>query len=195
MTISHKLTSLGITIATVGIIGLAPLAIAAAQQNSHTHLPSADSQQVFSKPAATDETPRIAGKPVRIEVPAAGINLTVVDGNFDTKTGEWTLSNDKAHFALPTEVVNNKSGNTLIYGHNTKQVFGPLLKLDVGAEAKVFTDNGHIFTYKLVAGEKVDPSNTAIFAYKGAPRLTLQTCTGVWSEARQFLYFELVSAQ
>lgn len=134
----------------------------------------------------------ITGKPVRLTIPSLAISLEVADGSYNQDKGDWTLSPDKAHFALPTTQPNNESGNTLIYGHNRAGVFSTLNKLQPGAEVLVDTDNGYRFIYTFATTEAVSPTNTDIFAYQGEPRLTLQTCSGAWFQNRQFFYFDFV---
>src|SRR4051794_19365867 len=60
----------------------------------------------------------IYGKPVRIVIPASGVDLPVDDGYYDQATKEWTLSGYRAQFAMVSTLANNIGGNTFIYGHN-----------------------------------------------------------------------------
>lgn len=129
------------------------------------------------------------GRPVRIVLPSMGIDLSVVDGIYNNVTQGWSLSARDAHFALPSSLANDAGGNTLIYGHNNVHVFGTLWKMSKGAEAIVYTDNGHIFRYSYEAAEDVKPDNMAVFEYYGPPILTIQTCSGNWSEKRRLYRF------
>ncbi|HJQ08414.1 MAG TPA: sortase [Candidatus Saccharimonadales bacterium] len=154
---------------------------------------------VSAAPAPEDSKdpakPVIIGKPVRVKVPDAGINIQVMDGVYNEKNHTWSLSNDKAHYALMTPRANNIEGNTFIYGHNRRSVFAPLLKIQPGAEAIVETDNGKTFHYVLRSATDVDPSDVSIFTYKGAPILTLQTCSGTWYEDRRLFIFDFVKVE
>ncbi|QQS20034.1 sortase [Candidatus Saccharibacteria bacterium] len=137
--------------------------------------------------------PFAIGHPTKVEVPSVGVSLPVVDGVYDKNTRNWTLTSDKVQYATTTALPNSRKDNTFIYGHATNWVFGPLLRVQPGAEATVTTDT-FVFTYRLTSHEVVDPKNTALFEYKGKPRLTLQTCTGpTLSEYRQLFYFDYVS--
>ena len=190
----NKLTIIGLASITLGLIGLTPFA----WQFNHTPAtanPIATSQQAAVALEAPAPAAPIVGKPARIVVSDASIDLPVIDGAYSTETGEWTLTDTKAQFALPTSQPNDQAGNTLIYGHDTNRIFHQLHNLPLGSHAVVHTDNGHQLTYALRASEVVDPSNTAIFDYQGKPQLTLQTCTGAFSEARKFFYFDLIAAQ
>lgn len=136
--------------------------------------------------------PKIGGTPVRIIVPSRNIDLTVILGSYDPSTGNWTLSNNKAQFATNSSVANNKAGNTFIYGHDIPQVFKRLEGLQPGDLAQIYTDNGYVFTYKYRTAIDVDPSNTGIFTYSGPSILTLQTCSGIWSQNRHLMTFDFV---
>lgn len=135
--------------------------------------------------------PTVSGIPTEISVPSLGIHLTVEPGTYDRATDSWTLSGLNAHFATFTRPANNGGGNTFIYGHNNKHVFGPMKSIAAGAEVKVLTDIGNTFYYTLESTRTTDPSDVSLFTYTGAPILTVQTCTGVWHEQRQLYTFKL----
>lgn len=137
----------------------------------------------------------ISGHPVAISIPSLNINLQVIDGFYNPKNGEWTLTNDKAQFATPSVEPNDHSGNTLIYGHYRKEVFAYLHLIKPGAYVTVTTSNGYIFTYQYTNTQTFDPTDTSIFSYQGAPRLTIQTCSGAFFQHRQMYYFQFISAQ
>lgn len=134
----------------------------------------------------------ISGQPSRIEIPSLDIKLAVAEGYFNMVNSSWTLSNDKAHFAVMTARPNNHAGNTFIYGHNLPQVFQRLTDLKLGDLAVVETANGHSFTYRYAYADVTDPTDLSPFVYEGAPVLTLQTCTGLWYQKRLLLYFTLI---
>jgi LPXTG-site transpeptidase (sortase) family protein len=150
----------------------------------------AASPQVIVHKQLPQKPTLVTGKPVRIAIPSLGLDLDVIDGTYNTRTGAWTLTKDKAQFATPSTQPNNEEGNTLIYGHYRREVFASLHTIQPGAQAIVTTDNGYQFTYTFTESETVDPSNVDIFNYEGAPRLTVQTCTGAFFEHRQFFYFK-----
>jgi LPXTG-site transpeptidase (sortase) family protein len=141
------------------------------------------------KPIGTPAVPLITGDPVAIDIPSLNINLQVVDGNYNAKTGQWNVSNTQAQFATPSTEPNNISGNTLIYGHYRPEVFAYLHLIKPGAQVTVTTNTGYIFTYTYTSTAAYDPSDTSIFAYQGAPRLTIQTCSGTFMQNRQMYYF------
>jgi LPXTG-site transpeptidase (sortase) family protein len=137
-------------------------------------------------------TPLVAGHPSSISIPSIGINIPVIDGFYNTKTRDWTLSLDKAQFAATTAQPNNKQGNTFIYGHYRVGVFYTLPHIQTGDEATVTTDNGYVFTYKFYQTYPTQPTDTSVLHYQGPPMLTLQTCSGSFYQNRQMYLFSLV---
>ncbi len=142
--------------------------------------------------AATKANNVIKGKPVRIVLPDVSIDVQIADGIYYPSSKTWSLSLTKAQYALMTPEANNQEGNTFIYGHNRKEVFNRLPKLQIGQLAYVYTDNNHIFTYKYRSHYETNPNDDTLFTYRGAPILTLQTCTGIWYQNRDLMTFDLV---
>jgi LPXTG-site transpeptidase (sortase) family protein len=134
----------------------------------------------------------VTGKPQNLNIPDAGIAIGVLDGVYDIDSKEWTLSADKAHYALVTPLANNQAGNTFIYGHNNKKVFGNLDKVQIGARASVITDTKKEFVYRLRAIKEVEPSDVSLFSYRGSSILTVQTCSGSWYEKRKLFTFDFL---
>lgn len=144
-----------------------------------------------SQPVVSSEKIAILGTPVYINVPAASVHVNILPGNYDQASNSWTLSGLNAHVATMMAPANNIGGNTFIYGHNNKDVFGPLKDLPDGATVEVITDNGNKFYYRYTGSSVVPPTDVSLFTYQGPPILTLQTCTGTWHEKRQILQFKL----
>lgn len=137
----------------------------------------------------------VEGKPVRIVIPSVNIDVPVLDGIYNPHTQTWTLSETAAQYALITQLANNQTGNTFIYGHNRTAVFKRLLDAKEGAIAKVYTTNNHVFTYKLRATKVTNPRDDSLFYYKGSPILTVQTCSGLWFQNRSLFTFDYVAVQ
>ena len=131
------------------------------------------------------------GKPMRIVIPSLSIDIAVTDGYYDSNNQTWTLTKDKAQYAVMTPQANNIAGNTFIYGHNRKEVFAKLSKIKVGEKVTVYTDSGHEFTYSYLSSKETDPTDSSLFSYQGPPILTLQTCSGIFFQNRQLFTFRL----
>lgn len=133
----------------------------------------------------------ISGQPIRIVIPASGVDLPVDPGYYDAATDSWTLSGYRAQFAMISTPANNYSGETFIYGHNNNYVFGALRHVtpSPGAAALLYTSNGHVFAYSFVSSENLGPTATNILDYSGPPVLVIQTCTGSLNEWRTMYTF------
>lgn len=140
----------------------------------------------------------ITGIPVRVVVPTHAIDLSIEPGEYNPADNSWTLNDTDAFFAKLSNPANNSNGNTFIYGHGTDAVFGKLSANPPtpGTIAKVYTDNGYVFTYTFREVKDYDPADTSALSdiSKGKPRVTLQTCTGDWSQWRTMYTFDFQKA-
>ncbi len=145
-------------------------------------------------PSLTAKTPRVvrvAGQPVRVVIPASGVDLPVDPGQYNPADGSWTLSGLRAQFATSSSPANNIAGDTFIYGHNNNSVFGALRHNTPvrGATALIYTDNGHVLSYAFVFAKNLRPDDTSVLRYSGPPVMTIQTCTGSFNEWRTLYRF------
>lgn len=155
------------------------------------------SEAVKSSVSTSTPAPAIeaTGKPSRLQIPSLSIDLVVEDGHYNEKAKTWTLSKDKAHYAVGTPLLNNKEGNTFIYGHNRKEVFQKLSRIKKGAEVIVTADTGKQFVYQYISAYETHPNDDTLFSYEGAPILTLQTCSGMWYQNRQLFTFNFIETR
>lgn len=133
----------------------------------------------------------ISGEPDRITIPSESLDLSVVPGVYNPSTDSWTLNGYLAQFASASAPANNIGGETFIYGHNNDYVFGALRHVtpNVGAEAVVYTINGHEFAYTFVKAWSVGPYDVTSLDYQGPPVLLIQTCTGSLNQYRTMYLF------
>lgn len=168
-------------------------------QNTIVTPPPQSSQIAAAKASApavvqTTDTPVMSGEPDTLSIPSLNIGLQITPGVYNYQTKQWTLTNDKVQYAVMTPEPNNQSGNTFLYGHYRRGVLATLHAIKSGASAVVTTKNGKTFTYVLASTRVVSPEQSdAVFAYHGAPILTIQTCTGIFFENRQLFIFNLES--
>lgn len=144
------------------------------------------------KPADAPKLTLVSGKPTRIVIPDYAIDLPIDEGIY-ANDGSWTLSETHAQFAVMTAWANNHAGNTFVYGHGTNEVFGKLASTapTPATTAQLYTDNGQVFSYRFQESHNLAPDDTGILddTASGPPRLTVQTCTGVWNEWRTMFVF------
>jgi len=190
MTTRTKLILTGFSLMIIGLCLAVPQLLLYKQT---TAVPKAAASTLAPKPVTPTHEPltAIEGKPVRLHIPSLGIDLPVVDGYYNAKTGKWTLTLDKVQYAVRTRPANNTSGLTFLYGHNRKGVLRDLFKIKLGAEAIIETDNGHQFVYVFDGAVETTPDNMSVFDYQGPPILTVQTCSGLWFQNRQLFTFSL----
>jgi LPXTG-site transpeptidase (sortase) family protein len=141
--------------------------------------------------ASRPEIKVTAAKPNRIVIPRLEIDLPISDGEYNPSKKTWTLSDNHAHFALPSTMPNDYEGNTLIYGHNYGWVFGDLKSLRTGDTMQLFTDSNYVFTYVYQDTQKLKPDDNSVFRYEGYPSVSVQTCSGRFNENRQMFNFSL----
>lgn len=150
-------------------------------------------QQATMKPAEQlpEQSKEVSGPPRHIELPRIGLSLDVIDGQYDSQTQQWTLTDDKAQYADMTSPINNAAGQTMIYGHNTAAVLEPVRLVQPGDELLVTTDTGRIFIYTYTSDRFVEPTDISLFDEAPAtPRVVLMTCEGWLSLTRRLLYFD-----
>ncbi len=193
----HLLTKVGLAFLSIGLLGLAlPIVyfryVVPSQQPLKPLTVAPINNQIAT---ASAKEQIISGHPAQISIPSLDISLKVSDGEFNQQTGQWTLSLDHAHYAIISALPNSKMGNTFIYGHYRPEVFARLHRIQSDGQAEIKTDNGYSFIYRLQSVRETTPNDTSVFAYQGAPILTIQTCSGAWFQNRQFFTFSLVSYQ
>jgi LPXTG-site transpeptidase (sortase) family protein len=170
---------------------LAPVAINYWHKNQTSSAARAADKQLDSP-----EPKRIQGLPNRILVPSLAIDLPVVPQTYSQATKTWPVAPGVANYATESAQTNNFIGETLIYGHNNRRVFGPLLNLKRGDVVYVYTDNGHIFKYSYAGSQDVTPEKTEIFQTmaKASAGLKIITCDGPNFEFRHLMSFKLLKA-
>lgn len=182
----------------VTIAGLAAVAVVPARVLAHARMMAAKAAASAPVPAlAVQRRAVISGRPVRIVIPASGVDLPVDPGYYNVATGEWTLSGYRAQFAVSSAPANNAAGDTFIYGHNNNYVFGALRHHTPlpDSPAIIYTDTGHVLTYVFVGSTSFVPDDTSALTYSGPPMLTIQTCTGSLNEWRTMYRFRLEAAE
>lgn len=142
------------------------------------------------------ETPELVSeRPLGLMVPKLKMDLVVKEGKYDAGRASWTIDNKAAFYATITPKPNNSRGNTLIYGHNSHQIFGNLNQLEKDDLVYIKATNQKIFVYKLKEVKDVEPTDLSLFEYRGKPILTIQTCAGTWYEKRRLFTFSLVEVR
>ena len=109
-------TAIGLSLVVVGVaLDWHPLI-----QTLHAPQTASVSAQSLPPAAATTAAvdtsqPLIQGRPVRIQLPSLGIDLAVINGYYNPTTKGWTLTEDKAQYAVNTVFANNHQGNISLF--------------------------------------------------------------------------------
>jgi LPXTG-site transpeptidase (sortase) family protein len=142
------------------------------------------------------QTARVSGIPSRIIIPTLSVDLPVVSESYNSVAKTWPVSPTNANYASNTAQANNTSGETLVYGHNNRHVFGPLLNMKQGDIVYVYTNNNHIFKYSYQSSQDITPTKLSIFGdmAKAPPGLKVITCDGPDFEYRHLMSFKLLQA-
>jgi LPXTG-site transpeptidase (sortase) family protein len=135
----------------------------------------------------------VAAHPAEIVIPSVGIDLKIVDGDYNASTG-WTVSPRYANFATITSEPNNRAGKTVIYGHDQPYIFAPTSGLKKGDKVYIHTNEQAVFVYQYTGDTVVSPTDTSVFndTNKGAPQLSLITCSGTFYQVRRIMNLKLV---
>ena len=113
--------------------------------------------------------------PRRIVILSIGLNLPVSPAR--VLSGNWEISQSDASYLLGSGAP-GKPGNIVIYGHNKKKIFGPILSLKKGAEIKIEDEKGNVYKYEVRETKVVLPKNIEVLNPTQDETLTLYTCTG-----------------
>ncbi len=132
--------------------------------------------------ATLEQAPQHAELPVRIHIPS----ITTVDIVRAGKiNGEWTISEHAANFVMQSATPGTP-GNSIIYGHNTYNIFANLIRTKRGDRVTVYMSNGTILTYTVVDIQEVTPDRTDLLKSTVTEVLTIYTCSG-WLDSKRFV--------
>ena len=92
----------------------------------------------------------------------AKLNLEIPVVSSEIKNGVWEISDNSASF-LSTSKKPGQGGNIVIYGHNKRIIFGPLIgRVKKDDTIEVATEEGKIFSYKVFEVFEVTPEEAEI---------------------------------
>ena len=119
--------------------------------------------------------------PVEVIIPSIQIDLKVDPA--EIKNGVWQISQNNATFLLNSSAPKG-DGNTVIYGHNKKSIFGNLPYLSIGQKISVKTNDGSIYNYEVTEKYFVSPDRVDLVSQSNKKELTLYTCWGIFDQQR-----------
>lgn len=130
--------------------------------------------------------------PREISIPSVKIDVKVDQGGI--VNGDWVLSNTDALY-LPTSGTLGEGYNTIIYAHNTANLFGKLRLLKTGDLINIRDGHGKIYAYAVSSKENVNPHDLAKLYSTQKNIITLFTCSGWADTSRILIHAQLVNSK
>lgn len=119
-------------------------------------------------------------KPSKLYVPNKTGVLSVSDGIvFDNR---WEISETGVSYYTKSSLPGY--GNTVLYGHNTKEILGNLKSVKSGDTIYLVLENGTFQRYIVSETKEVKPTQIEILQDTYEPRLTIYTCSGFLDQSR-----------
>lgn len=104
-----------------------------------------------------------------------GIELDIYPETINN--GKWNAT-DKGVSYLSSTVVPGEIGNSVIYGHNWKNLLGNLVKVKPGQIVEIIYSNGSLKKFEVKYTQVVTSDQIQILNQSKDRRITLYTCTG-----------------
>jgi LPXTG-site transpeptidase (sortase) family protein len=101
------------------------------------------------------------------------------------ENGEWTVAKHAGSYMNGSAKPDEK-GNIIVYGHNTKDVFGPLLGLEGNERVVLTTKGGRKHEYRITSLKEVTTDQVGVLAPTKKEVLTVYTCSG-WLDSKRFV--------
>lgn len=122
-----------------------------------------------------------ANYPVKLYIPKLEKALDITDGQ--VVDDRWTVSATGVSY-LTTSAIPGAIGNSVIYGHNRKEILGGLPKLSLGDFIYVTMKNGEVLKYEVFERKEISPTQVEILNETEDSRLTIYTCSGFLDQSR-----------
>lgn len=122
------------------------------------------------------QTAKVANKePKVLIIKDLGIEQNIYPASI--KEGKWEATDKGISFLSSTPVPGEK-GNSVIYGHNWKNILGSLMRAKPGQVVEIVYADGSSAKFKIEYTQVVTPDQTQILDQTKDSRITLYTCSG-----------------
>ena len=128
--------------------------------------------------------------PKRLYIKNSGIDVGVTTGGY--KDGKWVLTDNYALY-LPQSAHLGEGGNTILYAHNRKGLFGNLKKTSVGDIVVLEDVKGKAYKYSIYSIEYVKPYQIEKINTNAKDTVTLFTCDGWFDQMRLVVKAKIIS--
>lgn len=125
---------------------------------------------------------KVTSRAISLSIPSAGIaHLPIFGGKIENN--KWPMRSDGL-VRLTTSPEPGEIGNSIIYGHNWKNIFGNLLNVKPGQIVEIQYLDGKSKKFEVSFTQTVSPEQTQILNNTSDERITLYTCTGFLDSKR-----------
>ena len=154
-------------------------------------------QASISTPATPAPVPVAERVISRVAVSTLSIDSAVSTQAINYALTTWPVEDFNASMMSEFSRPDRPTGATIIYGHNSRKVFGNLLKAKGGEAATVTFTDGTTKSYRLTSIQYVSATDLTVLkeADQGSPRLILMTCAGKYYEQRILTTFTPMEGQ
>ena len=126
---------------------------------------------------------RQKSKVARVTISSLKIDLPVEEGKIDN--GVWSISQKGASHLIFSKNP-GEGGNIVVYGHNKKAIFGPILWVKKDEKITLIDKDDKEFNYRVVETKIVNPAQIEYVLPKNEEILTLYTCIG-FADTKRFI--------
>ncbi len=113
--------------------------------------------------------------PIRLVIQKLNIDLPIYPAQI--RSGNWEATTKGVSY-LSTSVTPGSVGNSIIYGHNFRNLLGNLVDAKEGDEVDVYFSDGGQKSFNVKSTSIVNPNNNLVLADSKEKLLTIYTCTG-----------------
>jgi len=124
-----------------------------------------------------------SNNPVRITIPFLNLDLSVEEAQIVDNI--WQVSKTGVSH-LSSSADPGSGGNIVIYAHNKKNLFGPLLRVKKGDLINIQDETGVRHSYMVIETKIVSPREIGYVLPGNEEILTLYTCTGL-ADSKRFI--------
>ena len=144
----------------------------------------------ISPPKIAPDTQKPITRPVKLYIPKLSKILTVSNGEF--VDNRWIVSATGVSYLTSSAPI-GANGNSVIYGHNLKNILGDLPTVEIEDKIYVTMDNGDIAKYEVFEKKEILPTQVEILNQSADSRLTIYTCSGFLDQSRFVVIAKLTS--
>lgn len=119
--------------------------------------------------------------PTRITI--ASLNIDAPIKSVSKNGSNWPVINNGVSY-LTNSPIPGTEGNSILYAHNWKNLFGNLVNAKTGEEIIITYANGSKKTFTITGTSIVTPNDSSILAPSKDTRITLYTCYGFLDKDR-----------